>query len=144
MTPLIPLSEEQYQARTIAALKAEVSRLRIAYDRADGALADAETVPAGNLERGIRALTAERDGLRGQVARLVAALDACEATRGRFSCSYPHDNRCPKARADRPEDWRGIWQCECGAEELEAVITGARAALARPLVQILLEKNDDV
>ena len=88
MTPSVPLSQTQEQAREIAAL-------------------------------------------RGMVARLVAALDACEATRGRFSCSYPHDNRCPKARADRPEDWRGTWQCECGAEELEAAVTVARAALAR-------------
>jgi len=102
------------------------AKLEIRLARADGALADAETVATGDIERGIRALTAERDGLRGALARLVAALDACEATRGRFSCAYPHDNRCPKARADRPEQWRGIWQCECGAEELEAAVDAAR------------------
>lgn len=46
------------------ALTAEGEHLRIAHARADGALADAETVPTGDLERGIRALTAERDGLK--------------------------------------------------------------------------------
>ena len=46
------------QAREIAALRTEVERLRIAHARAEGALADAETVPTGDLERGIRALTA--------------------------------------------------------------------------------------
>ena len=88
-------------------------------------------------------LCAQIAALRAQLARLVAALDACEATRGRFSCSYPHDNRCPKARVDKPEDWRGVWQCECGAEELEAAVTVARAALARPLVRKALEKNEN-
>ncbi len=89
----------------------------------------------GCADREIVALTAT-------TARLVAALDACEATRGRFSCTYPHDNRCPKARVDRPEDWRGVWQCECGAEELDAAVTVARAALARPGVVRVREEGE--
>ncbi len=64
MTLSVPISQALAQAREIAALTAEVEQLRIAIARADGALADAETVPTGNLEDGIRALTAERDGLK--------------------------------------------------------------------------------
>ena len=50
MTPSVPLSQAHDLCAQIAALRAEVGRLRIAHDRADGALADAETVPAGNLD----------------------------------------------------------------------------------------------
>ncbi len=48
----------------------ERDTLHIAAQRADGALADAATVPTGNLEHGIRLLTGERDALRAEVAQL--------------------------------------------------------------------------
>lgn len=64
--------------------------------------------------------------LRALLARLVDAMEVCEGNRGRFSCSEPHDNRCPKGRVDGPEKWRGVWECKCGAEELEAAVGAAR------------------
>ncbi len=72
-----------------------------------------------------------RRGVRAVLARLVEALDGCEGNRGRFSCVEAHDCRCPKSRAASPDQWRGVWQCECGAEELEAAVAAARAALTR-------------
>ena len=68
--PLASLGQAMDQAREIAALRAEVAALCIAHDRADGALADAETVLTGDIERGIRLLTLERDGLKAEVKRL--------------------------------------------------------------------------
>ena len=50
-------------AREVVRLRHELAAARIAIARADGALADAETVPTGNLEVGIRTLTAQRDVL---------------------------------------------------------------------------------
>lgn len=60
----------------VAALTAEVERRRIAHDRADGALADAATVPTGDLERGILALVDERDVLAAKRAWALAAMTA--------------------------------------------------------------------
>ena len=74
-------------------------------------------------------LTTRLDDLTAAARRLLAALDACESNRGRFSCTEAHDGRCPKSRADNPADWRGEWRCECGAEELWAAIRAAEAAL---------------
>ena len=61
--------------------------------------------------------------------RLVNAVDNCENTRGRFSCVEPHDSRCPKARADSPEMWRGEWECLCGSDELEDAVKMASELL---------------
>lgn len=36
--------------------------------------------------------------------------------------------RCPKGRVSRPEDWRGVWQCLCGSEELDDALGAASAA----------------
>src|SRR3972149_1143921 len=47
---------------------AELKDLLIAFRRADGALADAATVPTGNLECGIRMLTSQREALRATLA----------------------------------------------------------------------------
>ena len=47
--------------------------------RADGALADAETVATGDVERGIRMLTGERNLLRARLARLEEAAHAPRA-----------------------------------------------------------------
>jgi hypothetical protein len=63
--------------------------------------------------------------------RLIEALDECEGSRGRFSCLGVHDSRCPKSRAASPEHWRGTWQCECGAEELDAALQAARDVVER-------------
>jgi len=60
---------------------------------------------------------------------VIAAYLRCEESRGVFSCAYPHDNRCPKARADSPAQWKGKWHCECGREELDAAL--ARLAATR-------------
>lgn len=48
--------------------------------------------------------------------RFLAAYLVCDASRGRFSCTDMHDMRCLKAR--------GILtaECECGSDELEAVL----------------------
>jgi len=53
---------------------------------------------------------------------VIEAYLRCEESRGVFSCVYPHDNRCPKARADTPAQWPGEWRCECGREELDAAL----------------------
>jgi hypothetical protein len=79
----------------------------------------------------VAALTAQRDALVAAVRRLIEAFDACDGNRGRFSCVAAHDCRCPKARAASPDQWKGDWQCECGAEALDAALAAACAALAR-------------
>jgi chromosome segregation ATPase len=56
------LFAEQAQAR-LAEMEKERDTLQVRIDRADGALADAATVQTGDLERGIRQLANERDGL---------------------------------------------------------------------------------
>ena len=53
---------------------------------------------------------------------VIEAYRRCEESRGVFSCVYPHDNRCPKARADTPAQGPGEWRCECGREELDAAL----------------------
>lgn len=63
------------------------------------------------------------------VERLVKAVERCESNRGCFSCVEPHDNRCPKSRADSPEKWRGEWVCECGREELDAALAAVQRAM---------------
>ena len=62
------------------------------------------------------------------LARLVAASIGLALIHGAFSCV--HDARCPKARAQRAEDWRGEWVCECGREELDAALAEAEKVLA--------------
>lgn len=63
-------------AEEVGRLRAERDDLRIAQQHADGALADAATVPTGNLERGIRMLTAERDTLAGRIKELEEEIEA--------------------------------------------------------------------
>ncbi len=53
----------------------ERDTLHIAAQRADGALADAATVPTGNLEHGIRLLTLERDALRAEMTEYKERMD---------------------------------------------------------------------
>jgi len=60
---------------TLAEQAREIESMRIAQQRADGALADAGTVPTGNLERGIRMLTAERDVLQAALAGQVREIE---------------------------------------------------------------------
>jgi hypothetical protein len=72
-------------------------------------------------------LVAERDRLR----RFYDAYQLCDGHRGAFSCIEAHDCRCPKARTASPDQWRGVWECVCGREELDAAET-AVTALARP------------
>lgn len=67
--------------------------------------------------------------MRAQLERIVVAFEICESGRGRFSCVDAHDCRCPKARASRAADWRGEWVCQCGAEELDAALDGARSLM---------------
>jgi hypothetical protein len=53
---------------------AELDGIMIDCRRADGALADAGSVPTGNLERGIRALIVERDAARAAIRRVASLM----------------------------------------------------------------------
>jgi len=75
------------------------------------------------LRKTVAALAAHQAVVR----ELGKALDRCDGNRGAFSCHEPHDLRCPKSRADTPEEWHGEWRCDCGRDALNA-------ALAHPLV----------
>ena len=76
----------------------------------------------------VTAATVEQIALRVALRRLLTALVACEANHGRFSRVDAHHIRCQ--RHDRESrEWRGVWRCECGAEELGAAIRAAEAAL---------------
>ena len=125
----------------VTALTDEVAQLRIAHDRADGALADAETVPTGDLERGIRLLTAERDVIAGSRTRALSAIAEWA-------------NRARTAEADvkaLAEALVGLmqWGVELDDERLHYVsvqveradIARARAALARPGVVRVREEE---
>ena len=90
----------------VAALKAEVENLRIAHARADGALADAETVKTGDLELGIRALTAERDGLRDWVTRLGDNYRAAEADARALAEAAENGHRYQDCVPGEPTDHR--------------------------------------
>jgi len=61
--------------------------------------------------------------LAAVLRRLSAAYDMCESSRGAFSCTDPHDCRCPVSR-ELPSA-----TCECGRDELEVALSQARAAL---------------
>ena len=82
-----------------------------------------------------RAALAAHQAVARAAERLEAAVDRCLGGRGAFSCAEQHDSRCPKSRAESPDQWRGEWACECGSEELDTAIQDARVALAHPLVQ---------
>lgn len=68
-------------------------------------------------------------GVKKAAYRLLDAFDVCDGNRGWLSCVDPHDLRCPKSRADKPEDWKGNWVCECGAEEFAEALTALTVAL---------------
>lgn len=42
-----------------------------------------------------------------------------ESNRGCYSCSEPHDCRCPKARSVDGSNWKGKRECVCGRDELD-------------------------
>jgi hypothetical protein len=102
-------------------------------DDNDATFPDVFPVPRRGPLMSVCSIPAHRahDALVAAVRRLIEAFDACDGNRGRFSCVDAHDCRCPKARAASPDQWRGEWRCECGAEALDAAINEASAALAR-------------
>ena len=63
------------------------------------------------------------------LSRVVIAYQDCDGHRGAFSCTEPHDLRCPKARAATAAGWKGEWTCQCGREELDAALAEAEAFL---------------
>ena len=77
-------------------------------------LRDATCVVA--IANAFPALAAELRALR----ELEAALDQCESTRGRFSCSPQHDARCQKDRK--------IGDCTCGSDRLNAALQSVERA----------------
>jgi hypothetical protein len=64
---------------------AELAGIMIDCRRADGALADAGSVPTGNLERGIRALIVERDDARAAIPEARNLLATCHDHPQRYS-----------------------------------------------------------
>jgi len=79
----------------------DVEMLTLALKRADGALADAATVPTGDVERGIRLLTEERDRLKTAAAQ---ALDRLAAV----------------FKVATEERWRHLRECERESETWRA------------------------
>jgi hypothetical protein len=65
---------------------------------------------------------AMKEAVRAERERWRDLLNRCDSTRGCFSCVEPHDVRCPKARAESADQWKGEWACECGREELDAAL----------------------
>ena len=116
----------------VAALAAEVARLRIAHDRADGALADAATVPTGDLERGIRALTATCTAER---TRSTLAFAGWKEIERQFYAAEAD----VKALAEALRELM-MWSTELDDERLQYIVVQvgreeiaiASAALARP------------
>ena len=54
----------------------------------------------------------ESELVRAAHERFVDAWDRCESHRGRYSCAAAHDGRCLKSR--------GIGDCTCSSDELDA------------------------
>ena len=124
MTPSVPLSQAHDLCAQIAALRAEVKRLvDLAY----------RLIP--NQDGMGQTWKTHATATEADVRALVEALDHCESNRGVYSCAEPHDLRCPKSRAATAAEWKGVWQCECGREDLDA-------ALARPGVVRVREEAE--
>lgn len=119
---------ERVESPLAEIIKAEDERLRIAHDRADGALADAGTVPTGDLEKGIRALTAERDGLMREIAEWEGQDNRCPTGHNRrFTYTLEERAGCVACERDGAEaDVKAL------AEALETVLPYAKHSFACP------------
>ena len=123
--------------REIAALRAEVEDLIRQVKELTGSMLQLEKgleETRAQSERDIIYWRARAESAEADLRALAEALDHCESNRGVYSCAEPHDLRCPKSRAATAAEWKGVWQCECGREDLDA-------ALARPGVVRVREEE---
>lgn len=135
------MTARRFRDRVAEILRAEEERLRIAHDRAADALTQAAMVPPEDLNRGIRALTAERDRLKAEGERLSLGLVRMQ----KIAAAVDADLRAVTAERDGLKHTLEMWVAECGEGGPRPIKANVKA-LAEALTKLMewgVELNDE-